>query len=269
MGRIGHTFKRLREKGEKALISYVMAGDPSLARTKRLVLDLEEAGTDLIELGVPFSDPVADGPTIQRAAVRALKKGVTLQKVIDLVSGVRSRVSAPVILMTYFNPIVKMGEQTFTEKAVAAGVDGVIIPDLIPDEGAAFLRMARKAGLDTVCLLAPTSTPDRVRKVARASTGFIYYVSITGITGSGLRVDSDIAHRIQKVSSEYRKPVCVGFGVSKQEEARKMAQISDGVIVGSAIVRMVEEGKDIRPFIRALKKAVTTSGKGRTGVRAG
>jgi len=199
---------------------------------------------------------VADGPTIQRAAVRALKKGVTLQKVIDLVAGLRPKVNVPIILMTYFNPIVRMGEATFAERAAAAGVDGVIIPDLIPDEGAAFLRMARRSGLDTICLLAPTSTPDRVRRVARASTGFIYYVSITGITGSGLRVDSDIADRIAKVSSEYRKPVCVGFGVSKPEEALKMAHISDGVIVGSAIVRMVEEGKDVRPFVRSLKKAV-------------
>jgi len=261
MKRINQTFQNLAGRGEKALISYIMAGDPSLSQTRRLVLELQDSGTDLIELGVPFSDPMADGPTIQRAAVRALKKGATLRKVIDLVADLRERVHVPIILMTYFNPIVKMGEEAFSSAAAAAGVDGVIIPDLIPDEGAAFLRTARKAGLDTICLLAPTSTPERVNKVARASTGFIYYVSITGITGSGLRVDADIADRIRDVSTRYRKPVCVGFGVSKPEEAKKMAQISDGVIVGSAIVRMIEEKKDIRPFIKALKRAVIQAGR--------
>ncbi len=261
MGRIHQTFKELAKRGDKALISYIMAGDPSLAQTRKLILQLEEAGSDLIELGVPFSDPVADGPTIQRAAVRALKKGVTLRKVIDLVAEVRDKVRAPIILMTYFNPIVKMGEETFAREAARAGVDGVIVPDLIPDEGAAFLQTARSAALDPICLLAPTSTPDRVKKVARASRGFIYYVSITGITGSGLRVDSDIAERIRSISSSYGKPVCVGFGVSRPEEARKMAEISDGVIVGSAIVRMVEERKDIRAFVGALKRAVKRAGR--------
>jgi len=233
-----------------------MAGDPSLAQTRKLVLHLQEAGSDLIELGVPFSDPVADGPTIQRAAVRALKKGTTLRKVIDLVAELRARVRIPIILMTYFNPIMKIGEDEFVRLASSAGVDGVIVPDLIPDEGRSFLRASHAAGLDTICLLAPTSTPERVRRVARASTGFIYYVSITGITGADLRVDSDIGDRIRDVSETYRKPVCVGFGVSRPEEARNMARISDGVIVGSAIVRLVEEKKDIRPFVSSLKRAV-------------
>ncbi len=254
MGRIETRFKELKEKGEKALIAYIMAGDPSLSATSRLVLDLEEAGADIVELGVPFSDPVADGPTIQRAAGRAIGKGANLRKIISLVQKLRKKTSIPIILMTYYNPVLHYGEQQFINDAVSAGVDGIIIPDLIPDEGEYLIHLCRGNGLDTVFLLAPTSTPERVEIVSRSCTGFLYYVSITGITGAKLMLARGIKKRIKEISKISGMPVAVGFGVSTPEEAADIAAVSDGVIVGSAIVKRIEEGKDIRPFVASLKK---------------
>ena len=174
MNRIDHTFRQLRENGRKALIPYIMAGDPSLERTKKYVLDLESAGADIIELGVPFSDPLADGPTIQQAAERSLHKGTTLKKVLSLVKEIRKDSDIPLILMTYFTPVFKFGIESFVRDAVSKGVDGVIIPDLIPDEAGHFVKLAKQYGLDTIFLLAPTSTGDRIHKVSQVSSGFIY-----------------------------------------------------------------------------------------------
>lgn len=241
---------------EKALIAYIMAGDPSLKETRRLVRGLESAGADIVELGVPFSDPMADGPVIQGAASRAISRGVTLRRVIQTVREIRLDTEIPIILMTYYNPILKYGEGKFVREAVKAGVDGVIVPDLIPDEADDFIVQARRHGLDTIFLLAPTSTPDRVRKVSAACTGFVYYVSMTGITGSRLSVSGKIGRRIKSISRGSGLPVAVGFGVSRPEEAKAMARISDGVIVGSAIVKKIEAGKDVRPFVRSLKKGI-------------
>lgn len=256
MNRIRKTFSALKDRGEKALIAYIMAGDPSLKETRKLVSSLAASGADLVELGVPFSDPMADGPVIQRAASRAIGRGVTLRRVIETVRDIRLDTEIPIILMTYYNPILKYGERKFVKEAVKAGVDGVIVPDLIPDEADDFIGHARRFGLDTIFLLAPTSTPDRVRKVSAACTGFVYYVSMTGITGTHLSVSGEIGRRIRAVGRTSGLPVAVGFGVSKPEEAKAMARISDGVIVGSAIVRRIEAGKDVRPFVRSLKKGV-------------
>jgi tryptophan synthase alpha chain len=255
--RISGTFKRLQKEGKKAFIPYIMSGDPSLKETKDIVLLFEECGADIVELGVPFSDPLADGPTIQRASERALKNKVTLRKVIAHVKELRSLTQIPLVLMTYFNPVFKYGIESFIKDAGNAGIDGVIIPDLPPDEAEDFILLARKAALDTIFLLAPTSTEDRIKKVAKASTGFIYYVSITGITGASLLFDGSMEVLISNIKRYTDKPVAVGFGVSTPENASAVAKISDGVIVGSAIVRKAHEHPDeLKSYLLSLRKAI-------------
>ena len=264
MSGIGTTFKKLKKEGKKAFIPYIMAGDPSLEKTKEVVLLFDECGADIIELGVPFSDPLADGPTIQRASERALKNGVTLRKVISLVSEIRRGekelrqiTRIPVVLMTYYNPVFKYGEKNFVEDAKDAGVDGVIIPDLPPDEAEDFVKLSRKTALDIIFLLAPTSDDDRIKRVAKASRGFIYYVSITGITGAALLLDGSMEILISKIRKHTEKPIAVGFGVSKPEEASAVARVSDGVIVGSAIVKRLYESPDgLKDYLISLREAI-------------
>ncbi len=258
MNRIDKRFKDLKAQKKKAFIPYVMAGDPSLNATKNIVLMFEECGADIIELGVPFTDPLADGPTIQRAAERAQKKGVTLKKVVALVKELRRKTEIPVVLMTYYNPVFKYGDERFFNDAKKAGVDGVIIPDLPPDEADELIRFARKNDIATIFLLAPTSTSERIKKVAASSTGFIYYVSMTGITGTRLLIDSSIGKSIKDIHKITGKPVAVGFGVSNPAEARAVAGISDGVIVGSAIVKKAHEisEKQLKRFLLDLRKAI-------------
>ncbi|RJQ55286.1 MAG: tryptophan synthase subunit alpha [Nitrospiraceae bacterium] len=253
MNKISDTFKHLKKAGGKAFIPYIMAGDPSLDATKGLVADLESAGADIIELGVPFSDPLADGPTIQRASERALAQGVTLRKVLALVEEIRKASQIPLILMTYYNPVFKYGIEAFAKEAARVGVDGVIIPDLIPDEAEDFLSCARQYNLDTIFLLAPTSTEDRIRKVVKASRGFIYYVSITGITGAKLAIGDPMKDTLDLIKNSTQKPVAIGFGISNPEEAAEAADLADGIIVGSAIVRLIAESRDIKDFARSLK----------------
>ena len=257
MTRIGRAFKRLKKDGGKAFIPYIMAGDPSFETTKETVLMLEQCGADIVELGVPFSDPLADGPTIQRAAERALKNSVTLRKVIAFVKDIRSSTQIPLILMTYFNPVFKYGSESFIRDAADAGVDGLIIPDLPPDEAADFIKHARKANLDTIFLLAPTSTEDRIRIVAKASRGFLYYVSITGTTGSGLLFDGSMERLISEIKGFTDTPVAVGFGVSTPEDAAAVAKVADGVIVGSAIVKRLHETPDtLKDYVISLRQAI-------------
>ena len=253
MNRIDRTFKELRKNGRKALIPYIMAGDPDLDATIKYINDLESSGADIIELGVPFSDPLADGPTIQKAAERSLQKGTTLRKVLNLVKEVRKTSEIPLILMTYYNPIFKLGVESFITKAVKAGVDGVIIPDLIPDE---VMKLSRQHNLDTIFLLAPTSTDDRIKKVTKASTGFIYFVSITGITGAKLSMGSLMKKTLTAINNATKKPVAVGFGVSTAKEAASVASMADGVIIGSAIVKLIAQGKNIKSFIKNIRKAI-------------
>ena len=256
MNRIDRTFKELGKSGRKALIPYIMAGDPDLDATKKYIDDLESSGADIIELGVPFSDPLADGPTIQRAAERSLQKGTTLKKVLGLVKEIRKTSEIPLILMTYYNPIFKLGIESFITKAVKAGVDGVIIPDLIPDEADEFIKLSRQHKLDTIFLLAPTSTEERVRKVTKASSGFIYYVSITGITGAKLSMGKAMQNTLASIKKISGKPVAVGFGISNAEEAAAVAGLADGVIVGSAIVKLISRGKSISSFVKNLRTAI-------------
>jgi tryptophan synthase alpha chain len=257
MNRIEGVFKKLQKHNKKAFIPYIMAGDPTLEKTLETVLLFEKCGADIVELGVPFTDPLADGPTIQRASERALEAGVTLGKVVGFVRELRKDIRIPVVLMTYYNPVFKYGVEGFVRDAVDAGVDGVIIPDLPPDEAGDLMRFANPVALATIFLLAPTSTEERIKKIAKASRGFIYYVSVTGITGSRLSVDASLQASIQSVRRITKKPVAVGFGISTPEEATKVAGFADGVIVGSAIVkRLYESPESIEEFISELRRAI-------------
>jgi tryptophan synthase alpha chain len=268
MSRIKNTFNRLKKKGEKALIPYVMAGDPDMATTRELILALEKAGADIIELGAPFSDPLADGPVIQKAAIRSLAHHTTVNDVLQLVSDVRKTSKVPLILMTYYNLIFHYGEEQFVRDASAAGLDGIILPDLPPEEASTLMPLAKKAGLDTIFLLAPTSTDMRRKVVARAAQGFIYYVSLTGVTGANVGLQqSAIAGSVEKIKALSDKPVAVGFGISTPDQAAQVASWgADGVIVGSALVKVVEQYSGspelvakVAEFARSLKEGVLTA----------
>lgn len=263
MSRISAIFKRLKRKDEKALIPYIMAGDPDMELTEELVLEMERSGGDIIELGIPFTDPLADGPVIQKAHYRALKNKVTLKDVLNLVRRVRGKTEIPLVLMTYYNPVFKYGDGSFIKDAVASGVDGVIIPDLPDEEAKDFVKVSKREGLDTIFLLAPTSTPERIRMITRDSRGFIYYVSITGITGARIEEMDSIKGSLRKIREFTDKPVAVGFGISTAEEARKISEWADGIIVGSAIVRVIEENlgspsivNKVGEFVKRLSEGI-------------
>lgn len=252
--RIPVTFDRLRQRGEKALIPYIMAGDPSLAETEALVPALEQAGADLLELGVPFSDPIADGPVIQKAAERALRSGTTLRRILRMVKSLRTRTQMPLILMAYYNTIMAMGEHTFCREATQAGVDGVIVPDMPPEEADVLQEASQANGLCVIFLLAPTSTAGRKAHVIERTDGFIYYVSMTGITGAKLREKDSIKRNVSALRKKTRKPVAVGFGIATPDDARRIAAFSDGVIVGSALVQTVEAHRRDPDFIQAVSR---------------
>jgi tryptophan synthase alpha chain len=258
--RLDATFERLRARGERALLAYIMAGDPSLAETERLVIEAERRGADVIELGVPFSDPLADGPVIQRADVRALAAGTTLPRVLEMVASLRTRVRVPLVLMTYYNPILAFGLEAFARTAVGAGADGVIVPDLPHEEAGPLRAETERAGLATILLVAPTSTPARVKAIARLSRGFVYVVSVTGVTGARRELPPDLGAQIRTLRLLTTKPVCVGFGVSTPEQVAAVGRLADGVIVGAAIVRAIEEHsgtsalvEKVGDFIASLK----------------
>lgn len=257
MSRIETTFKQLKAENKKAFIPYIMAGDPDLEKTMEHVMLLTKCGADIIELGVPFSDPLADGPTIQRAAERALKAGVTLKKIIPFVKKLRQHTQIPIVLMTYYNPVFKYGEGSFIKDSMDAGIDGVIIPDLPPEEGEDFIKLSGDANFSTIFLIAPTSTKERIKKIVSSCSGFVYYVSMTGITGSKLALDETFKNHIAQVKKSTDRPVAVGFGVSTPEDAERIAQIADGVIVGSAIVKkFYEHPASAKDFIIKLREAI-------------
>ena len=223
---------------------YLCAGDPTPELTSKLLLTLEAAGADIIELGVPFSDPIADGPTIQRASERALAHNISLQQILEIVRSLRERTEIPIALMSYYNPIFRMGEEAFCKAAQDAGVDGVIVPDLPPEQAQPLLAVAPRYNLATIFLVAPTSPPERMQLIASVSTGFIYCVSLTGVTGARAMLSDEIAPMITELRNHTDKPISVGFGVSTSEQAKQVAGIADGVIVGSAIVNVIEEHID-------------------------
>jgi tryptophan synthase alpha chain len=237
-----------------------MAGDPSLAETERLVAEAERRGADVIELGVPFSDPLGDGPVIQRAGARALAAGTSLARVLETVAALRARVRLPLVLMTYYNPVLAFGLKAFARTAVDAGADGVIVPDLPHEEAAPLRAEAEPAGLDMIHLVAPTSTPARVRAIARLSRGFVYVVSLMGVTGERRALPPDLDAQVRTLRLVTTKPICVGYGVSTPEHVAAVAQLADGVVVGSAIVRTIEHHTgtpvlvdEVGKFIGALK----------------
>ena len=241
MNRIEGKFNQLRKQHKKAFIAFITAGYPSLTVTARLVKEFDRIGVDIVELGVPFSDPMADGPIIQEASKAALDKKINLEDIFRLVRSVRKTAVVPICLMTYYNPVFCYGEARFVKDAVAAGVDGVIIPDLPPEEAVGFIQQAALKNLDTIFLAAPTSTAQRLKLISKVSRGFIYYVSLTGVTGPRASLPMDLGRQIKIIKKITSKPVCVGFGVSRRQQVEKLNKISDGVIVGSAIVRKIKE----------------------------
>lgn len=250
----------IKKEGKKAFIPYIMAGDPHLEETARRLKMLDEVGADLIELGVPFTDPLADGPTIQRAAERALQSGTTLRKILKFLNEFKGSIKTPIILMTYLNPVFCYGIEKFFQDASQAQVAGVVFPDLTVEESELYKAFAKKYGIDIIFLVAPTSTTQRIKKIVKASTGFVYYVSITGITGSELKLDKKFKEHMDFVKS-FGKPVCVGFGVSNSKEASYVTQFADGVIVGSAIVKRFHEKPDkAYDFIKSLGEAIQWQG---------
>lgn len=242
MSEIAAVFERCRVEKRAAFIPYLTAGDPDFDTGGRLLEALAAGGADLIELGVPFSDPIADGPVNQRAAARALAAGASLSGVLDLVARYRDRLGVPMVLFTYFNPILAAGVERFAKRAQASGVDGVLCVDLPPEEAAGELTPALRAReLDTVFLLAPTSDRRRVRQVCETSTGFVYYVSRTGVTGAREELPSALLKEVKRLRRRLSQPLAVGFGISTPQQVRSVARVADGVVVGSALVRIVEE----------------------------
>ena len=264
--RITSVFERLLKRQEKALIAYIMAGDPSLEDTEAYVLQLAGGGADIVELGVPFSDPIADGPVIQQAAGRALRAGTTLKKILGTVQVLRTKTQIPIVLMIYYNTILKYGEAGLCRDAAQLGVDGLIVPDLPSDEAETLREAARRAGLDIIFLLAPTSTPSRQAAVTKLSQGFIYYVSLTGITGAQLTDKIDVEKKVREIRRYSKTPVAVGFGIVTSEDAREVARFADGVIVGTALVKIIAGhgdrtavGERLHAFTRSLKAATRAS----------
>jgi tryptophan synthase alpha chain len=254
MTRIDDKFATLRAEGRKAFVAYIMAGDPDLATSLDLMKGLPAAGVDVIELGMPFTDPMADGPTIQLAGQRALEGGQTLQKTLDMVAEFRkSDKTTPIVMMGYYNPIYSRGVDRFLTDAKAAGVDGLIVVDLPPEEDAELCIPARDAGLNFIRLATPTTDNKRLPKVLQNTSGFVYYVSITGITGAAAAQSTDVAPEVARIKSQTDLPVIVGFGIRSPETARAIASVADGAVVGSAIVKMVEEKRSVRDILAFVK----------------
>ena len=261
--RIAAAFARRREEGKAALVTYVMGGDPDLAASRAMALACLEGGADLLEIGVPFSDPIADGPTIQAAGERALRRGTTLEDCLGLAASVRARSEAPIALMGYVNPVLSYGETRFLDACRKAGVDALILPDLPPEEAEGFGRLAAERGVRTVFLLAPTSTAARRAAACAAATGFLYFVSVTGVTGARRELPDELAAQLAAARQASSVPVVVGFGVSTPEQARRLAKLADGVVVGSAIVSRVAQGgtrraraERVRRYVASLERAM-------------
>lgn len=252
MNRIDKKFRQLKEAKKKAFIAYITAGDPSLNMTKKIVLALEASGVDLVEMGIPFSDPLADGPTIQAASHRALLKGVNLRKIFSAVADLRRFTQLPIVFMTYYNPVLKYGIADFISGCKKNGVDGVIIPDLPFEEAKDLIKYSKKAKIATIFLAAPTSTKERLKNIIKDSTGFIYYVSLTGVTGARRSLPAEISARVRQIRAMTKKPVAVGFGISTPAQAAEVARNSDGVIIGSAIVKIVEKNRNKRTILSKI-----------------
>jgi tryptophan synthase alpha chain len=263
MSRIRQTFEDLNKTGKKALIPFITAGYPDIATTEKCIFQLERSGADLIELGVPFSDPMADGPVIQAASEHALRKGTTLKMILELVKRVRRKTELPILLMGYYNPFFTFGLVRFADEAKKAGVDGVLVVDLPPEEAGPLKAETERTGLDLIFLLAPTSDDGRIQLVAKNASGFIYYVSLTGVTGVRSQLDKDIRKQVMHIKQKSNLPVAIGFGISTPEQAKRVAHWADAVVVGSAIIKIIENStspeaiiKNVGQFVLSLKKAI-------------
>ncbi|MCH8465516.1 MAG: tryptophan synthase subunit alpha [Roseinatronobacter sp.] len=256
MTRIDQTFAKLKSEGRKAFVSYIMGGDPDLETSLAVMVGLPEAGVDIIELGVPFTDPMADGPTIQLAGQRALEGGQTLEKTLDMVRRFRTgNDTTPIVLMGYYNPIYNRGVDRFLADAKAAGVDGLIVVDLPPEEDSELCLPAQAAGLNFIRLATPTTDAKRLPKVLQNTSGFVYYVSITGITGAAAAQAGDVGPEVARIKAATDLPVIVGFGISTPETAEQIARVADGCVVGSGIVKEIAAGKpvaEVLAYVRSL-----------------
>jgi tryptophan synthase alpha chain len=264
MNRVDLLFKRLKREKKKALIPFITAGDPNLATTRDLIFILEECGANIIELGVPFSDPLADGPIIQAASLRALRKGIDLNKILAFVDKVRQRTDIPLILMTYYNPVYQFGLEELARQASMAGVDGFIIPDLPPEEATEWRDLTKANNLDVIFLVAPNTPLSRAKFVASKTSGFLYAVSVTGITGKREGIPKGLTNYLKMLRSITDKPLVVGFGISSPSQARNIGSMSDGVVVGSALVEFLAHRgnkKDgfihMRSFVNSITNALT------------
>ena len=262
--RISKRFAELRDSGELGIVAYITAGDPSLDATLKFVLALAEAGADVIELGVPFSDPLADGPTIQRASERALKSGTTLGSILSVIHNIRTQSEIPLVLFSYYNPILQMGLERFASFAAGAGVDGVLITDLTPEESDDYRRILTAHNLDTIFLGAPTSTDERLTKIAAVSTGFLYLISRTGVTGAKDALPDDLPALLRRARAVTQLPIAVGFGISLPGHVSVLGGLADAAVVGSALVSEVENAKSVEAAsaalaarVRLLKQAAT------------
>ncbi len=255
MSRIASVFARANHT---ALIPYITVGYPSVETTLKAVPLLASNGCDIIELGIPFSDPLADGATIQQASYEAIRQGVTPKVCFEVAQKLRRQVEIPLVFMTYYNPVLKFGLEQFCSKCAEVGIDGLIIPDLPPEEGQELEKSTKRHGLDLIYLLSPASTEERVRLVTSRSSGFIYLVSLTGVTGARDKLPEELEGFVARVREKTEKPLCVGFGVSTAEQARRIAKVADGVIVGSRIIQLMEEDatfSSLKAFASSLREA--------------
>ncbi|HEX8228316.1 MAG TPA: tryptophan synthase subunit alpha [Chloroflexia bacterium] len=262
MGRLATTFRRLKKANEAALVAYVTVGYPSLDLTRRLVPIIARQGADLIELGVPFSDPMADGATVQRASHAALEQGVSLSDCLSVAAEARRTNEVPLLFMSYYNPIFKYGLDEFVRDCATFGVDGLIIPDLPPEEAGELKSACHVAGIDLIFLVAPTSTDERLQKVAELASGFVYCVSLTGVTGARSEVGEGLEAMLERVRRHTDLPLVVGFGISKPEHVARVSQAADGAVVGSALINVIESHPDedevilsVSEYIRDMKEA--------------
>ncbi|MDQ1409015.1 MAG: tryptophan synthase alpha chain [Acidobacteriaceae bacterium] len=254
--RIAKCFATLRAAGQMGIVAYITAGDPSLDATLEFVLALEQAGTDVIELGVPFSDPLADGPTIQRASERALKSGASLPKILELVRRIRESSQIPLMLFSYYNPILQMGLEKFAAAASGAGVDGVLATDLSPEESVEYRRILATHHLDTIFLCAPTSTDERLASIAECSSGFLYLVSRTGVTGAKDTLPDDLPALLRRVRNFTKLPIAVGFGISLPGHVTLLGGLADAAVVGSSLVAEIEHAKTLQQAAKALRERI-------------
>jgi tryptophan synthase alpha chain len=251
--------KIFADKNRKALIGYVTVCYPGIEATLEIVPALVENGCDIIELGIPFSDPLADGPIIQKSSYEALRQGVTPQNCIEMARKLREKIDTPLVFMGYYNPILHYGIKAFCKQCAEAGIDGFIIPDLPPEEGVELEKTATEYGIDLIYLLAPTSDDERIDIVAEKSTGFIYLVSLTGVTGSGADLPPELENFVIRVRQKTSKPLCVGFGITTPEQAKRVASVADGIIVGSRIIKLIEEDPSLakmKGLVKSLSEAI-------------